>query len=59
METVGEFLASKGSAVFSVRPEATVYEALEVMADKNIGAVIVTDGPHCDIAYVVSIKVAD
>ncbi len=43
METVGEFLAGKGSAVFSVRPEATVYQALEVMAEKNIGAVIVTD----------------
>ncbi len=43
METVAEFLAAKGSAVFSVRPEATVYEALEVMAEKNIGAVIVTD----------------
>ncbi|HEY9593949.1 MAG TPA: CBS domain-containing protein [Spirochaetia bacterium] len=43
METVGEFLASKGSSVYSVRPEATVYEALEVMAEKNIGAVIVSD----------------
>ncbi len=43
METVAEFLAAKGSAVFGVRPEATVYEALEVMAEKNIGAVIVTD----------------
>jgi CBS domain-containing protein len=43
METVGEFLASKGSSVHSVRPEATVYEALEVMAERNIGAVIVTD----------------
>jgi CBS domain-containing protein len=43
METVGEFLASKGRAVFSVRPDVTVYEALEVMAEKNVGAVIVTD----------------
>jgi CBS domain-containing protein len=43
METVAEFIASKGSAVHSVRPEATVYEALELMAEKNIGAVIVTD----------------
>jgi CBS domain-containing protein len=43
METVEEFLAAKGSAVFSVRPEATVAEALEVMAARNIGAVIVTD----------------
>jgi CBS domain-containing protein len=43
METVREFLASKGTSVHSIRPEATVYEALEVMAEKNIGAVIVTD----------------
>jgi len=43
METVGEFLAGKGGAVFTVKQDATVYHALEVMADKNIGAVIVTD----------------
>ena len=43
METVAEFLAAKGSAVYTVRADATVYEALEVMAEKNIGAVIVTD----------------
>jgi CBS domain-containing protein len=43
METVAEFLAAKGPAVYSVRAEATVYEALELMAEKNIGAVIVTD----------------
>jgi len=45
METVAEFLAGKGAAVYTVRPEATVYEALELMADKNIGAVLVTDEP--------------
>lgn len=43
METVGEFLAGKGGSVFTVKQDATVYQALEVMADKNIGAVIVTD----------------
>jgi CBS domain-containing protein len=43
METVAEFLAGKGTAVYTVNPEATVYEALELMADKNIGAVLVTD----------------
>ena len=43
METVAEFLAGKGAAVYTVRPDATVYEALELMADKNIGAVLVTD----------------
>ena len=43
METVGEFLAGKGAVVHTVRQEATVYEALELMAEKNIGAVIATD----------------
>ncbi len=43
METVAEFLEVKGPAVYSVRPEATVYEALEVMAERNTGAVVVTD----------------
>jgi CBS domain-containing protein len=44
METVAEFLAGKGAEVYSVRPDASVYEALELMAEKNIGAVLVTDG---------------
>ena len=43
METVGEVLTKKGSEVVSMRPNATVYEALELMAEKNIGAVVVTD----------------
>jgi CBS domain-containing protein len=43
METVGEFLAKKGTEVFGVSPNATVYDALELMAKKNIGAVVVTD----------------
>ena len=43
METVAEFLAGKGAAVYTVKADATVYEALELMAEKNIGAVLVTD----------------
>lgn len=43
METVREFLAKKGREVHSVRPTATMFEALELMAEKNIGAVVVTD----------------
>jgi CBS domain-containing protein len=46
METVADFLAARGSAIqaHTVRPATTVREALELMAEKNIGAVIVTDG---------------
>lgn len=43
METVAEYLKKKGAAIYSVRPSATVYGALELMAEKNIGAVVVTD----------------
>jgi CBS domain-containing protein len=43
METVREFLSRKGNAVHSVRPTATVFEALKLMAQKNIGAVVVAD----------------
>jgi CBS domain-containing protein len=38
--TVRQMLAGK-SNVYSVKPEATVFEALEVMASRNIGAVLV------------------
>ena len=38
--TVRDLLRGK-SAVYSVASDATVYDALRLMADKNIGAVIV------------------
>lgn len=44
MKTVRDLLAGKGHAVYSVTPDATVYEALGVMAEKGIGAVLVLDG---------------
>lgn len=43
METVKSILEAKGSEVFSVGPDATLYEALEVMTEKNVGAVLVID----------------
>jgi len=43
MEKVKDILAVKGSAIVSVGPDATLYEALEVMADRNVGAVLVID----------------
>jgi len=44
MKTVRQLLQSKGSAVYSVTPEASVFEALKLMADKNIGALLVVSG---------------
>jgi CBS domain-containing protein len=36
-------LKNKGSQVHSIAPDVTVYEALEKMADKNVGALVVLD----------------
>ncbi|SHF99070.1 CBS domain-containing protein [Flavobacterium johnsoniae] len=42
--TVDQILNAKGKNVFSVRSTTTVYEALKVMGDKNIGAILIIDG---------------
>ena len=44
MKTMGHFLADNNRQLYSVRPDATVREALELMAQKNIGALLVLDG---------------
>lgn len=44
MDTVGDLLQSKGAKVFSVEPGQSVFEALEVMASHDIGAVLVCTG---------------
>lgn len=43
MKTVANILEVKGSETFEVGPEASVYEALNILADKNVGALVVTD----------------
>jgi len=44
MKTVRDILKHKGSDVFSVRPDDTVFDSLQLMADKGIGALLVMDG---------------
>ena len=44
MRTVKDILRAKGSKVYSIAPDATVYEALSRMADKNVGAMLVFEG---------------
>ena len=42
--TVGTMLHRKGSHVWSIAPDAMVFEAIKMMAEKNIGALLVMDG---------------
>jgi CBS domain-containing protein len=44
MRTVKDILKSKGADVIGVGPDATLLEALEKMADKNVGALLVLGG---------------
>ena len=41
---VEKILENKGSEVYSIHVDAIVSEALQVMSEKNIGALIVLDG---------------
>jgi CBS domain-containing protein len=43
-DSVELILKHKGSQVYSIGPDATVYEALEELADRNIGALAVMEG---------------
>ncbi len=41
MKTVNQLLEGKGENVWSANPQMTVYEALEMMSEKNVGALVV------------------
>lgn len=42
--TVASVLEAKGSDIYSIRPDDSVYAALELMEGKRVGALVVTDG---------------
>lgn len=41
---IADILKEKGDQVFSISPEQSVYESIEKMSDKNVGALLVMDG---------------
>jgi len=41
--TISEILNSKGSTVHSVAPDAMVFDAIQLMSDKNVGALLVIE----------------
>ena len=43
MTTVKKILEDKGHEFFSVGPEDTVFHGLQIMADKNVGSLMVID----------------
>ena len=48
MATVRDIIRKKGGGVFSVPPDASVFEALKVMADQNLGALLVISGDRVE-----------
>ena len=41
MTTIAQLLNTKGDQIWSVEPKATIFEALEIMSEKEIGALLV------------------
>lgn len=46
MSTVAQVLEKKQGGLLSVTPETTVYDALKLMAEREVGAVVVLEGKH-------------
>src|SRR5258705_9272799 len=44
MKTVAQLLRSKPHGVLSITPDTAVFQALQLMAEKNIGALLVLQG---------------
>ena len=43
MTLIRQLINAKGSDIWSVSPTDTVFEALQQLADKNVGALLVQD----------------
>ncbi len=43
MQTMAQLLAGKGAEIWSISPDTTVFGALQLMADKDIGALVVME----------------
>ena len=45
MKRVKDILIVKGNEIFSITPDTSVYDAVHLLAEKEIGALLVMDGP--------------
>ena len=43
-DTIRELMKRKSQEIWSINPESSVYRAIELMADKHIGALLVMEG---------------
>jgi len=50
--TVKRLLDDKGTEIWSISPDASVYSALQLMADKGVGALVVLD--HGELVGIMS-----
>ena len=48
MSTVRDIIRKKENDIWSIAPDATVYGALQMMAEKNVGALLVISGDQVD-----------
>ena len=46
MKTVRQLLETKGNRIYSVSPDCLIYDALLMLAEHRIGAVLVMEGDH-------------
>ena len=46
MRTAHDLLVNKGSDVWSIEPGKTVYDAIEMMAERGVGALMVMEGDN-------------
>lgn len=45
MKSVAQLLKFKSGPLFFISPDASVYDCVEMLADKGVGALLVMDGP--------------
>lgn len=48
MTTLRDIIHKKGDEIYSIGPEASVLEALKLMAERNIGAILVLEEGHVE-----------
>ena len=44
MKSVRQLLQAKGREIYTITPDARVFDALKLMAEKEVGALVVTEG---------------